>query len=204
MYDESVHQHGFGKLGGLREIALAQEKGYKWWYAGFYIHNCVKMRYKGDYNPQYILDPESFTWDLLDANVKKKLDETKYLSLSSEKALGTNDTEQATALADSGNAVIIDPVAHDDDSDDDPEVQNPDLPLFSRGVPGIMTKEQILEQVDLDHIKLRVRGREAETCQLVGWDDGDVDSAHSIKGIIAELVAAVGPECARQMVVSFS
>jgi arginine-tRNA-protein transferase len=38
MYHEDVHNHGFGKLGAIREIALAREEGYKWWYAGFYIH----------------------------------------------------------------------------------------------------------------------------------------------------------------------
>ncbi|CZR53255.1 related to arginine-tRNA-protein transferase [Phialocephala subalpina] len=203
MYDESVHQHGFGKLGGLREIALAKEEGYKWWYAGFYIHNCIKMRYKGDYNPQYILDPESFAWDLLDADVKKKLDKTKYLSLSADKASGKMDTKQITPQNDSSDAVMTDRVAEDDDSDEEQEVPNPDIPLFSRGVPGIMTRDEILEKVDLDHIKLRVRGREAEACQLVSWDDGELDSAHSIKGIIAELVAAIGPECAKEMVVSF-
>ena len=24
---------------------------------GFYIHSCVKMRYKGDYSPSYLVDP---------------------------------------------------------------------------------------------------------------------------------------------------
>jgi arginine-tRNA-protein transferase len=86
MYHESVHQHSFGKLGALREIALAKEEGYKWWYAGFYIHSCIKMRYKGDYTPQYILDPESYNWDPLDDEMKSKLDSTKYVSLSREKS----------------------------------------------------------------------------------------------------------------------
>ncbi|KAL3422443.1 arginine-trna-protein transferase 1 [Phlyctema vagabunda] len=84
MYHESVHQHNIGKIGALKEIALAKEKGYQWWYAGFYIHSCVKMRYKGDYAPSYILDPESYDWDLLDSDFKKKLDQQKYLSLSQE------------------------------------------------------------------------------------------------------------------------
>jgi arginine-tRNA-protein transferase len=38
MYHEEVHRHGFGKLAAIREIALAKEEGYRWWYAGFYIH----------------------------------------------------------------------------------------------------------------------------------------------------------------------
>jgi arginyl-tRNA---protein transferase len=86
MYHESVHQHGFGKLGALREIALAKEEGYKWWYAGFYIHSCVKMRYKGDYTPQHMLDPVSYNWDPLDDEIKKRLDSRKFVSLALEQA----------------------------------------------------------------------------------------------------------------------
>ena len=86
IYHESVHQHGFGKVGALREIALAKEEGYKWWYAGFYIHSCIKMRYKGDYTPQYMLDPGSYNWDPLDDEMKKRLDSKKFVSLSLEQA----------------------------------------------------------------------------------------------------------------------
>lgn len=86
IYHESVHQHGLGKVGALREIALAKEEGYKWWYAGFYIHSCVKMRYKGDYTPQYMLDPGSYNWDPLDDEMKERLDSKKFVSLSLEQA----------------------------------------------------------------------------------------------------------------------
>lgn len=36
---------------------------------------------------------------------------------------------------------------------------------------------------------------------LLSWDDGDVRQPHSIKGIIAELVACLGPEVASQGIV---
>ena len=45
-----------GKLSALREAALALEGGYEWYYMGFYIHDCVKMRYKAEYKPQMVLD----------------------------------------------------------------------------------------------------------------------------------------------------
>jgi arginine-tRNA-protein transferase len=211
MYDESVHQHGFGKLGGLREIALAKEEGYKWWYAGFYIHNCVKMKYKGDYSPQYMLDPETYSWNLLDADVKKKLDKSKYLSLSHDTVSVSHqldlDPDQATtppSSSDSRDQAMSDPVDENDEDADDEAVPDPDTPLFERGVPGVMTKEHLLEEVDLDHISLSVRGIAAETCDLVSWDDSSLESSDSIKGRIAELVAAVGPDCAREMVVNFT
>lgn len=194
MYHESVNEFSFGKIGALREITLAQEQGYKWWYAGFYIHNCVKMRYKGDYSPQYMLDSESYDWNLLDNELKNKLSEKKYVSLSREKTIGevSADEMETGKKNDDGS-----------DSDDDPPVLNPDTPLFSRNMPGILTKEQLLTEVDLDHVKLRIRGQEAQTRDLVSWDDGDVEDLASIKGIIGELVSAVGARVAEHMVVSF-
>lgn len=208
MYHESVHQHNFGKLGALREIALAKEEGYRWWYAGFYIHSCVKMRYKGDYSPQYMLDPESYSWDLLDDNLKRKLDRSKYLSLSRERSQGASAEENppSETLEDPMETQDIADENEDfevEDSDDEPPVPDPDVPLFARGMPGVLTKDQLLADIDLDHIKLRVRGQEAETCDLVSWETRSIDDPHSIKGAIAELVAAVGVDLGREMVVSF-
>lgn len=206
MYDESVHKHAFGKLGALREIALAKEDGYRWWYAGFYIHNCVKMRYKGDYSPQYILDPESYAWDLLDGGVKKKLDETKYLSLSSAQAEGVKpppalaDSEGTTEPSNESKDGSEDEVG----SDDDPDLSDPDTPLFDRPMPGVLTKAQLSNDIDLDRIMIRVRGVNAQTQDLAGWSTSDMDNPNSIKGNISELVAAVGVDAARRMIVAFS
>lgn len=36
---------------------------------------------------------------------------------------------------------------------------------------------------------------------LVSWDNGDLREPHSVKGIIGELVACLGPEVASQVVV---
>ncbi|TVY29724.1 Arginyl-tRNA--protein transferase [Lachnellula hyalina] len=198
MYHESVNEFSFGKIGALREVALAKEQGYKWWYAGFYIHNCIKMRYKADYSPQYMLDPESYDWNLLDNGLKNKLSDKKYVSLSREKTIGEVSTDAPGDEMETEKKI-------DDGlySDDDPSSLDPDTPLFSRKMPGILTKEQLLTEVDLDHVKLRLRGQEAHTCDLVSWDDGDVEDLASMKGIIGELASAVGPRVAQDMVVSF-
>jgi arginine-tRNA-protein transferase len=91
-----------------------------------------------------------------------------------------------------------------DDSDEDSPVPDPEKPVFERSMPGLLTKEQIIAEGDLDHIKIHFRNTEAETGDLVGWETWDVGSTTSIKGIIAELVAVVGLEAAREMVVYFS
>ncbi|KAJ3573884.1 hypothetical protein NP233_g2158 [Leucocoprinus birnbaumii] len=81
IYDKAWEQFCFGKISALREISLAKEineagvPDMKYLYmgespvvpplpetelfAGFYIHSCQKMRYKGEYAPSYLLDPAS-------------------------------------------------------------------------------------------------------------------------------------------------
>jgi len=199
MYHESVHTHGFGKLGALREIALAKEEGYRYWYSGFYIHECIKMRYKADFVPQEILDPVSYSWDVLDTSLKQKLDQNKFVSLSQERAGPKIEVSKKEALEDA--------MEHEEDTldsdGDEPPIPHPSLPIFARTMPGLLTKEQLLASIDLDHLSLRAGGVDAETCDLVSWPTSNIDSAHSIKGMIAELVSAVGVELAAQMRIVF-
>ena len=82
LYHESIHWLNPGKLGALREIALAREAGYRWWYPGYYVHNCAKMRYKIEYRPQYVLDPESLDWYLLDKQALALFDTEHYVCFS--------------------------------------------------------------------------------------------------------------------------
>jgi arginine-tRNA-protein transferase len=208
MYHESVHDHGFGKLGAMREIALAREGGNRYWYAGFYIHSCIKMRYKGDYSPQFILDPVSYSWDPLDDEMKKKLELEKFVSLAHKRSnIGLEDGKSSAKQVGLGDELKADvapeEVSTGNDSDDEPPVPEPSLPVFARSAPGILTRAQLLTEIDLDRIKIQIRGQEAEAIDLVGWEDEIMDNPHSIKGIIAELVATVGTELSSQMAVSF-
>lgn len=101
IYHEDLHAWSPGKLSALRETALAIEQGCRYYMMGFYIHGCAKMKYKADYHPQYILDPEKYTWDLLDEDLKLCMDARRYVSLSSEKARGipAPTKEEAEAAA---------------------------------------------------------------------------------------------------------
>ncbi|KAJ7129806.1 arginine-tRNA-protein transferase [Mycena epipterygia] len=68
IYDPEWEEFSLGKLSALREISLAceiQEAGAAEMtslYMGFYIHSCPKMRYKGEYSPSYLADPENYAW----------------------------------------------------------------------------------------------------------------------------------------------
>ncbi|KAI0352829.1 hypothetical protein OH77DRAFT_1427947 [Trametes cingulata] len=72
MYEKKWEKFSLGKLSALREAALAREIheagvcDMKYLYMGYYIHPCPKMRYKGDYSPSYLADPEEHTWFPLD------------------------------------------------------------------------------------------------------------------------------------------
>ncbi|KAI5477039.1 arginine-tRNA-protein transferase [Pseudohyphozyma bogoriensis] len=72
---------GLGKVSALREAAMVREmkragvEGMTEYMMGFYIHTCAKMKYKGEYQPSSLLDPETnvfYPWEhcrpLLDAS----------------------------------------------------------------------------------------------------------------------------------------
>ena len=90
----------------------------------------------------------------------------------------------------------------DGNSDDESFSSTDDVSLFSRNMPGLLPQSELTPAL-LDHIKLRVRGQVVKTSDLATWEAGSIDEPESIKGIIAELVAAVGTECAKNMIVSF-
>lgn len=61
LWDPDYAQWGLGKVAAMREIALARALGVPYYYMGYYIPDCVKMKYKGEYHPSFVLDPESST-----------------------------------------------------------------------------------------------------------------------------------------------
>lgn len=61
LWDPDYAQWGLGKVAAMREIALAKALGVPYYYMGYYIPDCVKMKYKGEYHPSFVLDPESLT-----------------------------------------------------------------------------------------------------------------------------------------------
>ncbi|KAA8565311.1 hypothetical protein EYC84_011033 [Monilinia fructicola] len=188
MYHESVHSHAFGKLGALREIALAKEQGYQYWYAGFYIHDCVKMRYKGDYSPQYILDPETYHWVLLDGALRAKLDERKFVS---EK----HDLESNTPSQDPDSKSKSKSESESESS------ATKRIPIFERSMPGLLSAADLLTNSPLDKIKIRIGDTYHETNEFITWENQKVTDVGSLKGIISELVSAVGSRLAGEMVV---
>ncbi|XP_040217890.1 arginyl-tRNA--protein transferase 1 isoform X4 [Rana temporaria] len=66
-YDPDYSFLSLGVYSALREISFTRELHGKtadlsYYYMGFYIYSCPKMRYKGQYKPSELLCPESFMW----------------------------------------------------------------------------------------------------------------------------------------------
>jgi len=66
-YDPEFHFLVLGTYGSLREIAFCRSLHHsapslRYYYMGFYIHSCPKMRYKGAYYPSLLLCPEVYSW----------------------------------------------------------------------------------------------------------------------------------------------
>ncbi|KAK4950032.1 Arginyl-tRNA--protein transferase 1 [Elasticomyces elasticus] len=78
------------------------------------------------------------------------------------------------------------------------------LSLLELGMPGVMSSEEIALQLDLDEVRLLLRGAVHRMKDLVSWDGGSVVDSSSLKGLVAEFVACIGPKLAREVLVSFS
>lgn len=66
-YDPEFRKLSPGTLAALKEIEWVQKEGslypsLRFYYMGFYIHSCPKMRYKAHYVPSEILCDETKTW----------------------------------------------------------------------------------------------------------------------------------------------
>lgn len=184
IYDPKFDAFRFGKLSALREIAFTLEQSYKYYYMGYYIHSCVKMRYKADYRPQQILDPETLEWSKLDDEWLKQLDANRYYARSPHyKKPPEVSYHQGT------------------DESDESEPEIPEASLFTLNVPGIMTREEVESKIDLDHWNLMLEGQLFELEDMRSWEQDDIMDPQSLKGIAGELAAALGPIVQKESVI---
>ncbi|THW36084.1 arginine-tRNA-protein transferase 1 [Aureobasidium pullulans] len=186
IYHQDFEKWSFGKLSAMREAALALEGGYEFYYMGFYIHNCIKMRYKGDYKPQYVLDPETNEWNPLEGELRELMDKQKYVSLSREHI--DKEEDRKPYLLETSV-----------------EVFKSKETLFKLGMPGMMSPEEVEAQVDLSRMRIHLsKGITVDTEDLVAWESGDITDPRSIRGIVGEFAALVGPRVAAAATMDFS
>jgi arginyl-tRNA---protein transferase len=147
-------------------------------------------------------DPESLEWNLLDNDLRKNLDTHHYFSLSGSRKDGsntseTNGTTQAKSTSEDPkpkSEIDYTSLELDSDNESADDTVIPEGSLFDYHVPGILTKEEVAEKLDLNHWKLLVRRMLVDMEDLNGWESSKITDPQSLKGIVAELAAALGPE----------
>ncbi|CAF9927096.1 MAG: Arginyl-tRNA--protein transferase 1 [Heterodermia speciosa] len=239
MYHQDVKDWELGKLSALREILLATEGGYGYYYmgestvsvrerchdqyvrdTGYYIHSCTKMRYKATYHPQYLLDPETYTWDALNPDLLARLNLRKYVSLSRERRLNipaeplptpdiaeysVNDPPPPQENERSGDSswLFSDYVDAQQGLASNPFLVNP-RSIFEAKTAGAMTVEEVERDISLGEWRVNFQDMEVQLQDLVGWDESEMWDSHSWKGMAAQLAALLGPELVRETIITFS
>ena len=87
-YDPAIKFLSPGVVSALYEIAFTRmlhtvTPSIDMYYMGYYVHNCQKMRYKGQYRPSFLLCPETYRWQPIEKCIPK-LDHNKYARLEEE------------------------------------------------------------------------------------------------------------------------
>ncbi|CAF9910945.1 MAG: Arginyl-tRNA--protein transferase 1 [Alectoria fallacina] len=217
IYHEDVSDWNFGKLSALREISLALEGDYQYYYMGYYIHSCIKMRYKATFRPTYILDPQSHIWDPLDSDMMQRLSAREWVSLAIERALKISSNSLTSFLqsdrattSNFGEELNMGPskfklaveYAIGQDRKQDSEGKEA-TDCFHAGTPGALSLEEVEEKIDLGQWKLKLGQRLVKLENLVGWDESEMSDSSSIKGIAAELAACIGPDLVQKTALHF-
>ncbi|KIO18649.1 hypothetical protein M407DRAFT_149326 [Tulasnella calospora MUT 4182] len=136
MYAPQWEAHSLGKLSAVKEIALAQEissygaPGMGYLYMGFYIHTCQKMRYKAQYAPSFLLDPEEYSWCPTEKALPL-LDKHRYVPFS-KPTKATKPMPGNQAAEGGGNDATVEPIdVHDDDMSDNEDATSSSEPQLS-------------------------------------------------------------------------
>ncbi|XP_026133628.1 arginyl-tRNA--protein transferase 1-like isoform X2 [Carassius auratus] len=105
-YHPDFSSLSLGTYSALREIAFTrqlqkQSPKLAYYYLGFYVHSCPKMRYKGQYRPSDLLCPETYTWVSIERCIPR-------LEISAYSRLNENTHEgDACALKELGRVLVL-------------------------------------------------------------------------------------------------
>lgn len=119
-YDPDLKHLGLGKYSAMREIQYCIDINVPYYCMGFYIHNCAKMNYKGDYAPSELLCPTTLKW-FPTSECRTLLDAFNFSPL---------DPSLATSRSDIGDGLYFPApkrkrVASGDDAGEDEEALSP-------------------------------------------------------------------------------
>ncbi|KAL8698381.1 MAG: hypothetical protein Q9224_001875 [Gallowayella concinna] len=185
MYHQDVQDWYFGKLSALREISLAIQGGYKYYY----------------------MDSETYDWDLLDEDHLARLSARKYVSMSMERHFHlppnkvTNVKELGLSI-DTGDQQLVDQL--DYYQEDHRPLTDGLNSALAANMPGLMSFDELQRVIPLGRWKVKLGNQGVFHLEdLKGWAEWDINDPSSPKRAIAELAAALGPELVEKFVISF-
>ncbi|MCL7042392.1 hypothetical protein MKW94_027385 [Papaver nudicaule] len=135
-WDPDLAFLSLGKYSALQEISWVKETqavcpSLQYYYLGYYIHSCNKMRYKAAYHPSELLCPLRYEWVPF-YNAKPLLDRKPYVVLSDYETLQNEESSphqlpQNSCEQQNVNSGEDDPVESvSDDENGDVEMLDPD------------------------------------------------------------------------------
>lgn len=205
VYHSDFEKWSFGKLSALREAALAVEEGYGLYYMGYYIHNCKKMRYKGDYRPQHVLDYDTLQWAPMDDEMRALMDRRKWVSLSREQRISTIIERAGQQDPEAFTDAVVAENLYSADYPHPTSAMQSGLSVIDLRVPGAMSLNQLVDEVDLDEIMVTLaEGRIHKMSDLASWNSGSETDPLTIKGIMAELAACIGSKVTQEITVDLA
>ncbi|KAL8721528.1 MAG: hypothetical protein Q9225_001827 [Loekoesia sp. 1 TL-2023] len=179
VYHQDVKDWYFGKLSALREISLAVEGDYQFYY----------------------MDPEIYLWDRLDADFLARLSARNYVSMSLERQLRlpphklANIDELELGL-DQEALLRLQHYQREGTSG----LNESQSSALAAGMPGLMSLDGVQNEINLGGWPLKLGNMLLHLEDLRGWNSWDIRDASSLKGIVAELAAALGPKLVSQLV----
>jgi len=101
-YDPDYSFLSLGTYTSLSEIAFVRELNLnlpqlRFYYLGFYIHSCQKMKYKGQFSPSFLCCPETYRWQAIES-CRPLLDAKPYARLDPD--ADTIDNHKTNSLMD--------------------------------------------------------------------------------------------------------
>ncbi|XP_073293113.1 arginyl-tRNA--protein transferase 1-like isoform X2 [Primulina huaijiensis] len=205
-WDPDLAFLSLGKYSALEEIKWINENqmhcpSLQYYYLGYYIHSCSKMRYKAAYRPSELLCPLRYQWVPYDV-AKQLLDRRNYVSFSDFSALQNEDSllpnvfdileeQQNDFVQDtSSDAVNDDEMAEMDSEDSDDEADSE--------VIGATSVES--ENADLSDLLIGLRGSRLRYENIRHAFDSS--QRKLLEAQLQRYVRVVGTELSKQMVYS--
>eukprot|EP00250_Pteridium_aquilinum_P006519 c16419_g1_i1 orf=461-2347(-) len=193
-WDPDLAFLSLGKYSALQEIQWVQKAhtvcpSLEYYYLGYYIHTCPKMRYKGAYRPSELLCPVRFQWVPFDI-AKPLLDIHPYVCLSD--CFDTTVMQKCSAAGCKSSFVMEDREVNNEVTEME---ENEKLDGSQLGGAASSSKES----EDVSNILLKLGNQFLQFKHLQAWTDVPQKFIDALVGDLRKYSQVVGPVLATKM-----